>query len=374
MDALDNIAETGEWWVHPWWDDPDRRVHFPCSKEALQQSAEVLKRHFDAAWAKDLATAPRFNTVFPNLCIGGSTSALSFIADLGKMIGTLELSNGLKQKITDLKGDKGDSAYLELEAAHVFADAGFQVEFPREGGQKSPDILVKFGDTPLAVECKRLRDEIWESWEEDLTRQLIFAVSSLQSDRQISVQVALNTRLTEVRVSEDKESELNTAFLQVIVRTIVAAVADTLTKNTPPFEFTLHELATVRVAYRDQGEYGSVTGMERGSPALFRRVFQNGFLRGCEQLPQGMPGMVIIYSKIAPSPQFFTTFFDAACEAQKERFSNVVAVVIGSRQTIFQSTAPIIYANRTTSYPHVERKIVQLFKTKFGGIVPDFSA
>ena len=373
MDFLDFISETGDWWTNPWWKHPDRQVHYPCPNEAIDLAAEVLRRHFDAAWAKDLAITPRLNTVFPNLCIGGSTGALSFIADLGKMIGALELSKGMNQKIADLKGDKSESAYLELEAAHVFADSGFQVEFPGEGGEKSPDILVKFTDTPLAIECKRLRDEIWESWEEDLTRQLIFELSSLKCDRELSAQVALNTRLTELRVSEEKESELNTAFLEAIVRTIGTTVADTLTTNTPPFEFSIPEIATVRVTYRDQGEYGSVTGMERGSPAIFRRVFQNGFLRACAQLPQRMPGVVVIYSKIAPSTQFFSTFFDAACEAQKERFSNVVAVVIGSRQTLFHSTAPVIYANRSTLYPSVQKKIIQLFESKFKAVVPDFS-
>jgi hypothetical protein len=101
-----------------------------------------------------------------------------------------EGSAGLKRTIDGLKGDKGESAFLELEAAYAFGRAGCQVQFPWEGGSKSPDVLVTFGDAIFAIECKRLRSKAWEGWEDSLTSTLINALPWMKGDRQISLQVA----------------------------------------------------------------------------------------------------------------------------------------------------------------------------------------
>lgn len=367
MDEFEYLAQSGEWWAQPWWERQDRQVYCPYPKEDIVRSADVLKRYFDAAWTKKLATNPRQNIVFPNLCIGGSTSALGLITYLGKMIQALEASDGLGRVIADLKGDKGESALLELEAAYAFASAGYQVRFPREGGGKSPDVMVTFGDTNLAIECKRLRSEAWEDWEDSVTSQLIRALPSLKGDRQISAQVTLNPRLTQVCMDGSKEPELNKAFLDVIVKKIVGTVTDAISQNNIPFELDINELASVRVAYRDDGEYGSVSGMERVSPPITRRIFQNGIIRACEQLPDGIPGIIVVYSKVLPEPQFFRVFFDAACQAHPERFSNVVAVVLCSMQTIFRAVSPTIIPNSHARSPASREKALDVLISQFGG-------
>lgn len=368
MDELEQLTQSGEWWTQPWWERQDRQVYCPHPREEIARSADVLKRYFDAAWTKKLAVHPRPNIVFPNLCIGGSTSALVFVTELGKMLHTLEASSGLKRIIDDLKGDKGESALLELEAAYAFAKAGYQVQFPREQKDKSYDVLVVFGDTNLAIECKRLRREEWEEWEYCLTRQLIAASPWMKDNRQISVQVALNTRLTQVRMN-NKEPELNKIFQEAIVHKIVSAVTEAIPRNDIPFELDINELALVRVTYREEGEYGSVSGMERVSPPITRRIFQNGIIRACEQLPNGTPGVVVVYSEVLPEPQFFKLFFDAACQTQPERFSGIIAVVLCSMQTIFRMSAPTIFPNRHSPFQTCLDKTLDVLTSHFGGVV-----
>lgn len=369
MDEFEFLKRSGEWWTQPWWEREDRQVFCPYAKEEIALSADILKRYFDTAWTKELAANPRPNIVFPNLCIGGSTSALGFIVYLGKMLHALEASDGVERTIADLKGDKSESALLELEAAYAFADAGYQVQFPSEGRDKSPDVMVAFGDSRLAIECKRLQSEAWEDWEDALTSQLISALPWTKGDRQISVQVALNRRLTQVCMNGDKEPELNRAFLDAIVHKTVSTVADAISRNDVPFELSINELASVRVVYRDDGEFGSVSGMERASPPITRRILQNGVIRACEQLPNGIPGIAVVYSRVLPDAQFFKMFFDAACQAQPERFSVVIAVVLCPMQTIFRATPPTVFTNKHTRFHGASERALDVLTSRFGGIL-----
>lgn len=374
MDEFNYLAQSGTWWEQPWWERQDRQVFCSYPKEDIARSANVLKRYFDATWTKALAAHPRQNIVFPNLCIGGSTSALGFIVNLGKMLHLFEASEGLGRIIADLKGDKGESALLELQAAFAFAKAGYQVHFPREGEDKSPDVLVAFDSINLAIECKRLQSEAWEDWEDQLTRHLISALPETKGDRQISVQVALNPRLTQVCMSGDKEPTLNQAFLEAIAQRVLSVVSDAIAQYEIPFELgmdELAELASVRVVYRKEGEYGSVSGMERTSPPIARRIFQNGIIRACAQLPNGTPGIVVVYSEVLPAPQFFKLLFEAACRAQPDKFSDIVAVVLCSMQTIFRAPAPLIFLNRHTRFQTSIENTLGVLTSQFGGVLID---
>lgn len=368
MDELDKLAETGDWWSNPWWKNPDRQVFCPYPTKIIDDSAAILRRHFDAAWARESASNARRNFIFADLCIGGMRSAYNTIVNLGAMVSVLETSDGFDTKIKALKSEKQDSTYLEVEAAHVFAKAGHAVRFPREGDVRSPDVLAIFPDATLAIECKRLRSEIWEQWEDELTFRVLDAMPKIQGDQAIDVHVRLNPRLTEIRLSEDKEAHLNAVFLDAIVRQLEHLVCSAIAEHEPPFEIDIHELAHVQVTLREPKGGSSVTGVSRESPALFRRVFQNGVLRGCEQLPNEMPGIVIVYSAAPPGPAFFKCFFEAACKAQQDRFSKLVAVMVCSMQTIFQRSTPILYLNPYTSFERFGDRIKKILSDGFAAV------
>jgi len=369
MDELSVLAASGEWWTTPWWDKPGAPVPYPCPKEQLAQSADILKRYFDAPWARDLAERPRRNLVFPNLCIGGTMSALQFVVYLAEMLQALESAEGLARVVAALKGEKSESAFLEVEAAYAFALADYSVQFPAEGGKKSADVLVELGEVNLAIECKRLQPEAWEKWEDDLTKDLIRALPGWCTEQNLSVSVALNTRLTQVCMSDSKNPELNEAFRRAIVQVIDNAVSDALAKGDIPVEFYVNEVAHVRVASQTKDELGQVCGMEPGSPAVTRRILQNGVIRACEQLPVGAAGVVFVYSKLLPEPQFFRTFFDAVCAAKRDALSQLVAVVLCPLQTTFHRASPIIFSNAQTRFPTCRPKILDVLTSKFGGTV-----
>lgn len=362
------LEKTGDWSTAPWWERPDLPEELQPFRNRLRKASTILRRYFDAEWARDFALHPRKNLVFPELCIGGSTSAARFVSYLGQILNDLGRYAGIEQKIGDLKGEKSDSAFFELEVAHAFHENGFSLEFPREGGSKSPDILTTKGNLSFAVECKRLQSEIWENWETELTQKLFPAMSRSRDGKDLAVQIALNPRLTEVRLGDDNDALINAAFIEAIIEDVTASIDEVIVSHEPPIRFSVHELADITISHRDGDVTSSLHSMERTSPSLFRRIFQNGVLRAQQQLPAEVPGVICVYSKFVPHPQFTKLFLDAAYTCSDPRFSNVVAIMICSLQTIFQRARPFIYPNAGT--PHIETRdaVLSTLKKSFGAI------
>lgn len=366
------VSQTGEWWKRQWWLPINRTVHCDYSDESIAQAVDTLQRFFDAPWAMELAKAPKPNIIFPALCISRSTSALNLVAYLGEMFRTVQESPGFGRVVTDLKQDKSESALLELESAYAFATAGYSVRFPPEGSTKSADVIIELDRVDLAIECKRLRTEAWEHWEDLLTNSLIAALPWTKDGQQICVEVAMNPRLSHIRMTDD-EQELNRLFLGAIVDEIAGSTREAVSGDQFPVEVVVPEVAVIRVASRDEG-FGSISGMERSSAAGTRRILQNGVLRACQQLPPNTPGVAVIYSKTLPDKAFFKLFFEAACQGQRDRFSNLTCVLLCSLGTIAHASPPTILANPHTNFPHERDLAVGILKKTFGGLIDDPTA
>lgn len=361
---IERAEATGRWWEDPWWAQADCEIHFTVTLEAVNRGAGVLSQYFDADWYISLAKAPRPNLVFPNLCLERSTMALAFIASLGARLETLGDVENLQRPIRVLREAYGDSAFLELEGAESFVREGFSVSFPKEGSAKSPDfIATKDGDT-VAVECKRLGDEIWEDWESSLMSEITRALPWQHEGKEITVQVALNPRLSELRFGRENYAAMNSAISGAIVTTIVAAVNSALAHQLP-YDGLVSDIARFRVDFKQPGIYGGVTGMERSVPATFRRMFQNGVFRALEQLPKGKPGAIILYSKHAPPAEFFRLLFDAASDADRESFSDLVGVLVCTLQTWFTHTIPTYFENVHTRHPVSSKLVAEVLKKTF---------
>lgn len=355
---------TGRWWEDPWWAQADCDIYFTVPLEAVNRGAAVLSKYFDADWYISLAKAPRPNLVFPKLCLERSTMALAFIASLGARLETLRDVENLQRPIRVLREAYGDSAFLELEGAESFVQEGFRVSFPKEGSAKNADfIATRDGDT-VAVECKRLDDEVWEDWESSLMSEITRALPWQHGGKEIIVQVALNPRLSDVRFGQEDYTAVNTAISGTIVTTIVAAIHSALAQQLP-CEGLISDIARFRIDLKQPGTCGGVTGMERSVPAIFRRMFQNGVFRALEQLPKGKPGVIILYSKHAPPAEFFRLLFDAACEADRERFSDLIGVLICTLQTWFTHTTPTYFENVHTRHSLSSKVVAEMFKKTF---------
>ena len=361
-----NRAEaTGRWWEDPWWQRADCEIHFTVPLEAVQRGAATLKQYFDATWYLDLAKNPRRNLVFPRLCLERSTFALEFIASFGARLALLKDASNLQRPLLALRETDGESAFFELEAAEAFAQCGFQVSFPKEGGVKSPDVLAQIDDQVIAIECKRLGDEVWEDWESALMHELTRALPWQQNGCEIVVQLALNPRLSEIRFGAEDCQGINAAIVEAIKGTILTGVETALEEEKMPCEFLISDIARFRIASKEANVYGSVSGMERSVPGIFRRMFQNGIFRALEQLPKGIPGVILIYSKHAPPVPFFRLCFEAATKADSARFADLVGVLVCTLQTWFEHPRPTFFMNSFTKHSAAAGLVADTLKKTF---------
>jgi len=361
---IERAEMTGRWWEDPWWARPDCEIHFTVPLEAVNRGAAVLSQYFDAKWYVDIARTPRPNLVFPKLCLERSTMALSFIASFGARLAALREVENLERPLRVLRETYGDSAFLELEGAESFVQEGFHVSFPREGSTKSPDFLAERNGEVIAVECKRLGDEAWEDWESSLMREITHALPRQHDGKEIIVQIALNPRLSELRFGDKRHVTVNKAISRTLVATIVSAVERALAQP-PPCEGAINDLASFRVDLKQADNYGEVTGMERSAPSVFRRMFQNGVFRALEQLPRGKPGAIILYSKYAPPAEFFRLLFDAASDADRERFEDLAGILVCTLQTWFARTTPTYFENVHTRHPISSKIVSDVLKKAF---------
>jgi hypothetical protein len=364
--SIEDLPHNGEWWRDPWWEDPEDCFHFPCPKSDVIAGVQVLKRYFDSEWARKLVTNNQRNFILPLLFFQKGTQSLSLFSNLGAAIAATENSHGFLQKIKDLKGEKSSSAYFEFQIAHLLSRAGYEVEFPQEGKEKSYDIHAANGMHSFAIECKRLEPQDWEQWESQLTQNVIQAHPSTIDGRKLSLTVHLNPRMTDVRLAKD--DDLNGHFSDAISAEVKRQVEARIERKEVPTKFVIEGIAAVELNWQESSATSSVTGMERTEPALFRRIFQNGVLRAMEQLPEGTPGIAVIFSAQVPPPSFFRLFFDAACENQKARFSKLIGIVICQQQTLFQKSRPVIYLNRHAEHIQSQQAAEQIFKEELGAI------
>jgi hypothetical protein len=128
------------------------------------------------------------------------------------------------------------------------------------------------------------------------------------------------------------------------------------------------EFGSVMIDRKKDGIYSSINGVERGSPSIFRKILQNGFLRANEQLPQDLPGVAVIYSKHVPDQHFFDVLFQAACISNQEKYGHVVGVMLCPMQTILKRRAPIFFSNRSTRYREALEAVANVLNDGFGAV------
>lgn len=357
---------TGRWWESPWWEDPDCEIPFTVSREATSRGADVIRRHFDDAWYRELAARPRPSLLFPKLCLERSTAALEFIAGFGAQLERLEATTNLHRPLKVMRQAYGDSALFELEAADAFVENGFKVSFPPERPSKSPDVMAEKDGETLFIECKRLGDEQWEDWESALMHELTRGLPSEHKGKEIIVEVSINRRLSEVRFGGQADEAVNRAIFSTIKESILSNIEGALAEKDAPFEFLLPDIAKVRISPKAEGLYSSVGGMERSVPGMFRRIFQNGIFRALPQLPKGRPGAILVFSKHAPPPGFFRLLFDAAARVDRERFQDLTAVMICTLQTWFERPKPWLFQNHYVRHASATSLVCEALATGFG--------
>lgn len=279
-------------------------------------------------------------------------------------MGNLQGAHGFSRKLEDLKSIRHMSVYFEMETASAFASQGARIEFPKEGKEKTPDILVMGGLGRFAVECKRLEEERWEGWESDFLRRLAMSQLQTAEDGGCVVQVELNPRFSELRL-EDQFNDINEQLLIEFERAIGSAVAKLSDVSVAEW-IEVGGLGRVRRVLKGEAVYGQISGVPVSRVAKLRRILRKGFLEAIEQLPRSMPGVVSVFSFHQVEPKLAKIALQAICEARPQDTEHVVALLICPGGTIFKHDPPLLLINEKSKFKAGDCESIEMLERAYG--------
>jgi hypothetical protein len=369
-----DLPNIPNWWEDEWWLDwarnPDA-MPLPGTTDEIAGAVTFLSQHFDATWTEKVlhAGGRGDNHIAGQLLFGGRGPHLAAaILHLANQIKRLQTSAGFAEKLKELVSpvpSKASSTAFELSIAEVFAELGFPVSFPPEGKTKTSDIEVLFDDQTVAVECKRLQDEIWEDWASRLMRDLTFGLPNSHEGQDITIDVRFNSRLSEILLGEWNDDGTAEVLRQSFIHIILEQVKTKLTADALPVAFDLRDIASVSIRKKDD-QWGSVHGMEMSPAGIFRRILQNGFVPAAKQLPIDRPGIVAVYAKELPGFFLAQTVFDTMMRHNREKYEHVVALLIFTRQYMLaERRSPYLLLNRDSKFNLEDLEAIRILRRQF---------
>jgi Holliday junction resolvase len=243
MKPFHEIKDTGEWWLQEGWEMDTILEQKRYSPEEIISGIETLKPIFNADWFKDILGTPVRNIVAAELIYIGPKS-YDFLIELSQMIRSLNKAEGFRPVCERLKSIESDSAFFEIQIAHIFQKSGVKVEFPKREKSKTPDVIAYFPDKPIAIECKYLNKEKWEIWMEELHSKVHSAVSFATPKRKFKIQLHIDPRLSDIHFDDEKEPVINSAIESAIVTNIKEIVDKMLESNVLPVNFEVAGLVS----------------------------------------------------------------------------------------------------------------------------------
>jgi hypothetical protein len=365
MKSFQEIEQTGEWWLQEGWHKCDSFRRDKYSPEDIALAIETLKPIFTAEWFRDSLKKHVQNMIIAQLIYIGPPSN-DFLVEMSRMFRSLNKVDGFMPVCERLKGDQSRGAFFEIEMASAFSSRNIQVELPRRGKDKSPDVIVHFPDQSVAIECKHLEKEKWEIWMEKLHSEVHWAVTSIRPDRKFKIQLQLDPTLSDIHFDPDNEPVVNEAIYKAILTNIKNMVNEILDTSNLPVNFEIPSLVAGTIFPADANVEETTIGAHISTTAKLRRIFNNGFFRAEKQLPKEMPGIVAVYSDYLPDPPFARIIFDAITGAERERLKHIVALLIFPLQTILHWTPPLLFENKYSSERFDSLKCASIIKDSFG--------
>ena len=368
----DKIESTGEWWLDPWWEDRNWLGAERYPIELLSEAVGVLKEFFPAEWAKQLFDNPQQNIIMPIL-IGHNAMALGALFHLGFMCKRARSTQGFSSIVKRLRESDSDSAFFELEMGDIFLEKEIQVDFPRPGAQKTPDIIAHCSDIKIEIECKRLRTEAWNYWENNLTTMIMSVVSEIADRDGIELQIELNDRITDICFDDEKYPGFNEAISRGIVDKIKNTVVKKLEGQKLPVEFTVSGLMVGQALCKGDPGGTYVRGAAISNIAKLRRIITNGMFRGLPQLSGKVPGVLCIYSDYLPEPELVRVILDSltidSSKSVQSQFSPMSALLLFPRQTIFERNPPLLFENKNALFSFPQLEAAEHIKKSFAPLV-----
>lgn len=350
-----------EWWTDKWWHDP--AFGLPWSPTELDNCVEILKGLLTKDWLTEALARKPPPTYARKILFGGhGLHIAAFIVEIARMLQRLKSADGIERKLKELLTEKHDSTDFELSIASLFADDGSSIRFPKESTQgKVPDIIVESGDEQIAVECKRLNEERWEKWSDQVMRQVMMSLPPGQPD-DITFHVTLNDRLSEALL-EDKFDDVNEWLTSLIGDEVQKAAIATLSKE-PGELVEVSGLLVARRGRKSNGDQGVIEGVSISTTAKLRRIVRNGLLEALPQLPPDIPGLVAIYSFHVPDIHLLRMMFDAVCLARPAQTRMLAGLVLAPGGTIFEHPSHVLCVNKRSDIAHDSSFAIKSLRAK----------
>ncbi|MGB7541024.1 MAG: hypothetical protein WBM28_03275, partial [Burkholderiales bacterium] len=343
MNKIQDRCPGGRWWEDRWW--VSSKFEHEYSEQEIEEAVTYLRDYFPASWVQEQLNVESFHPIFRYLCAERGVRAERFLVQTARMIRCLGGSSGFGKKLAELKTEKYYGISLELYMAEILADEGMAIEFPKEGFEKTPDIVARAGDEVVAVECKRLQREDRDEWQSFFMMQVIESMPTSFNGVDIVAKIDLDAALSDVLFGQ-RYKDLNKAILVDLAKQMRNHVDKALSANVQlPHQLNIPSIANVVILKKDLGVFGSV-GIPISLTAKFRRVLDRGLFEAVEQLEKWPLGIAVVYTDNIPEPLFARTIFDAVTRARNDVFRNLLCLVVLPAQYLFYSyQRPLLLPN-----------------------------
>jgi len=341
-DSFEHIKATGEWWINPWWEDRQYYEDGSYNKEDVNIAISILKKYFDRDWVKKKINEKPLHGVLKYLCYMKGTDALSSIRNLGLMLKRVEDANGFVSKLKELKSNNWECFNFEYTVADIFARNGYEISFPKGSKWKMPDIEANGKGDEIAIECKLLRSEQWELWENSLLTNISHEALGRYKSNDYAIQVELNPRLSDLSMDDP---DINDA--------IISGVTEKIVSNLPTLDklegaesiINIDEICNIKIIKsKDADSY--VSGMHISDPAKIRRILKNALFEALGQLPTEKTGIIALLTNYLPNQQLLKIVFDSLITKFPDKYSKLNAVIIFPYRNIMHYESPILFINR----------------------------
>lgn len=290
-------------WDEPWWLENQYLSHFDLNRSEMSEKIEIARSVMNQAWLEKVDSSNKTNAAIASVLAEG-TRPLGNILRVSNFVTNLSRFTGFERKLSEyLNGDhiEGRAIGFELDIAHRLVTGGAEISFPREKSVKTPDIRGEYLDQPFCVECKFVREQMWERATGDFMLKLATSERIRSSNPEnLNYHIDLDPALSGLTMPHSKPKSFdcemfNNKLFRSILESIETRLCELLRNGDYPAEFIEDGLfrvsTTAPSSTGDQGVSGASASLAHTSREIIRRVVE-----ACPQLHDNEEGYVVVHS------------------------------------------------------------------------------
>lgn len=345
------VRTTGEWWIDPWWFRKDWHEVIPRSEAQVVEALSYLKKIFPADWVRGFKGNLIENNFLRAAIYDRSAFQRAHLILLSERIRRLQNVKGINRVLDGLRGrQESNAADMELEFGDFFFQRGLEVQFPipKSSKGKTPDLKIGAGHDCLSVECKQLKVGKLTAFIQNAYTEASLKLNDLAHARGLGWHLQFSddtlADLWTLYTSHGNRSELIGRWGHRIGEQLDFAVR----RAVWPVFIQMNGLGQ-GFFYPSADGTGSTTECpDVPDQLLFRRLLTNALLPAAEQLANDpLPGLIAISVREVPGDAYLSRAVNEFFELNKEKYGNVVAVLVIPWQPWFYEDPPRLILNRS---------------------------